>query len=78
MIGHGSHGYGHHEIIPYHYNYAVADSYTGARFDQVKILSGPLCFVSISYLLQNRRSRAMELELEKDITPSISQMAGCL
>ena len=39
-IGHGGHGIGHgyghdiHEIIPYHYNYAVADSYTGARFDQ--------------------------------------------
>ena len=30
------HGYGHeiYDIIPYHYNYAVADSYTGARFDQ--------------------------------------------
>merc|ERR1719234_1334958 len=45
-IGHGGHGigqgYGHeiHEIIPYHYNYAVADSYTGARFDQEEHSNG--------------------------------------
>ena len=39
--GHGGHGYGHeiYEIIPYHYNYAVADSYTGARFDQASSVS---------------------------------------
>merc|ERR1711928_314046 len=45
-IGHGCHGIGHgyghdiHEIIPYHYNYAVADSYTGARFDQEEHSNG--------------------------------------
>merc|ERR1712212_913597 len=40
--GHGGHGYGHeiYEIIPYHYNYAVADSYSGARFDQEEHSNG--------------------------------------
>ena len=57
-IGHGGrgfgHGYGHeiHEIIPYHYNYAVADSYTGARFDQASSVQNLQTFYDLLLLRQ--------------------------